>query len=79
MFTNRLNFGSCLVRSSLKTRTFTKKNVAIEKKPSKKWKLFLAIASIPPASFYLYYQTALNDQEKRRVRVNIKSLFRAAR
>jgi hypothetical protein len=78
---NNIKFGSRLIQSNLNRKRFstTTKNLSSSIPKSNKSKLFLAITTLPAASFYLYYQVILNDQEKRKVRVNISSIFRAVR
>lgn len=54
-------------------------NASNGKRKSKKFKYFLVFCTIPSISFLAYYQYYLNEQEKRKIRVNISSLYRAAR
>jgi hypothetical protein len=72
---NKLKLGSILIRRGKTTATDNVKNPS----SNRKYRLLFASSSISLAGFYFYYQSYLNDQEKRRVRVNIKSLFRAIR
>lgn len=78
MINNRLKLGSSLIRANLIARRW--KTAESVKKPSyRKSKILIAATTLPLGGFYIYYQSVLNDQEKRRVRVNIKSFFRAFR
>jgi hypothetical protein len=72
---NKLKLGSILIR---RVQTTASDNVK-KSSSNRKYKLLFASTTLSLAGFYFYYQSYLNDQEKRRVRVNIKSLFRAIR
>ena len=76
---NKLKLGSNLVRRTLTTDAAAGNNIKKPSPSNKKYKLLFAFTSLPLAGYCAYYHSFLNDQEKRRVRVNIKSLFRAFR
>lgn len=69
-----------LIKNKHQASTSTKIDKTLTNVSKRAWPKYLLLASLVSAgSFTLYYQLYLNEQEKRKIRVNVQSLGRAIR